>query len=99
MIQLLLDLLRREDTIPADTIHIANALYRLTLAGSQERQEAIEMLIELTRWPDLTFEDALVVDDRGVSLDANKASVTQQLAAKEQMWKTIAQRPDLTPEQ
>src|SRR5262249_3911460 len=66
---------------------------------SKDWNRAIEVLIELAQRPGLSFEDAVVLDERRCSVDSNKALVKQQLAAKKQMWEAVALRSDLTPAQ
>ena len=66
---------------------------------SKDWNRAIQVLIELAQRPDLSFEDVLVLDDKRMCVHSNKALVKQQLTAKKQMWKTMAQRSDLTPTQ
>lgn len=66
---------------------------------SKDWNRAIHVLIELTQRPDLSFEDAVILDDQRISVDSNKALVKQQQAAKMQMWKAVSLRSDLTPTQ
>ena len=77
----------------------ALALSHASAYRSKERKQAIQALIELTGRPDLSFEDAVVLDYESAIQGSTRASEQQQRAAKKQMWETVAQRPDLTAEQ
>jgi hypothetical protein len=68
-----------------------------TLAKDWNR--AIQVLIELAQRPDLSFEDAVILNNQEASVSSNKKLLKQQLEAKKQMWEAVRQRPDLTPEQ
>jgi hypothetical protein len=86
------------DTTVAQAQEAAQALAFARGPGmlSKDWNRAIQALIELAQRPDLSFEDAVVLDDQRSSVDSTKALVKQQLAAKKQMWEAVAQRPDLT---
>ena len=87
------------DTTIAQAQEAALALCHASAYRSKERKQAIQALIELTRRPGLSFEDANVLDDERVIQGSTRALEQQQLAAKKQMWETIAQHTDLTSEQ
>ena len=89
------------DTTVAQAQEAAKALCQ---AGAyrgriKERNQAIQALIELTRRPGLSFEDAVVLEYESFIQASTRALEQQQRAAKKQMWETIAQRTNLTSEQ
>ncbi len=98
-IEMLLAQAHWSDITVAQAQEAALALCYASAYRSKERQQAIQALIELNRRPGLSFEDAVVLDDDKIIVASTKALETQQLAAKKQMWETIAQHPDLTAEQ
>ncbi len=87
------------DTTVAQAQEAALALSHASAYRSKERKQAIQALIELTGRPDLSFEDAVVLDYESAIQGSTRALEQQQRAAKKQMWETVAQRPDLTAEQ
>lgn len=96
---MLLEQARWPDITVAQAQEAALALCNASPYRSQERKQAIEALIEVYGRPDLSFEDAEVLDDERIVQSSTKASHRQQHAAKKRMWEAVAQRPDLTPEQ
>src|SRR5438128_2241034 len=86
------------DTTVAQAQEAALALCYASAYRPKERNRAIQALIELTRRPVLSFEDAVVLDNNAM-IASTSSLVKQQLAAKKQMWETVAQRSDLTSEQ
>lgn len=97
-VEMLLAQARWPDITVAQAQEAAQALAFARGRGmlSKDWNRAIQTLIELAQRPDLSFEDAMVLDDQRISVYSNKALVKQQLAAKKQMWEAVAQRPDLT---
>jgi hypothetical protein len=98
-IEMLLAQAHWPDTTVAQAQEAALALCHASAYRPRERNQAIQALIELTRRPDLSFEDAVVLDYERAVIGSTRALEQQQLAAKKQMWQTIAQRTDLTSEQ
>ena len=87
------------DTTVAQAQEAALAFCYASAYRSKEWNQAIQVLIELTRRPDLSLEDAVVLDYDKIIVASTKALEKQQLAAKKQMWETVTQRPDLTAQQ
>ncbi len=98
-IEMLLAQAHWPDTTVAQAQEAALALFNASAYRPKERNQAIQAVIELTRRPGLSFEDAVVLDWERVILGSTRALHQQQWAAKKQMWETIAQRTDLTSEQ
>lgn len=97
--EMLLAQARWPDTTAAQAQEAALALCYAAPYRSTERNQSIMALIEVTRRPDLSFEDAVVLDYERATQGGTRALVQQQLAAKKLMWETIALRTDLTSEQ
>lgn len=97
--EMLLAQARWSDTTAAQAQEAALALCYASPYWSKERNQSIQTLMEIMGRPDLSFEDAEVLDYLRASQGGTKALVQQQLAAKKRMWETVAQRPDLTSEQ
>ena len=97
-IEMLLAQAHWPDTTVAQAQEAALALCHASAYRPKERNQAIQALIELTRRPVLSFEDAVVLDNNAM-IASTSSLVKQQLAAKKQMWETVAQRSDLTSEQ
>lgn len=99
--QMLLTQARWPDVTIAQAQEAALALAQARGRGmlSKDWNQAIQVLIELAHHPDLSFEDAMILDDQRISIDSNKALVKQQLTAKMHMWEAVAQRSDLTSAQ
>lgn len=97
--EVLLAQARWPETTAAQAQEAALALCYAAPYRSQERNQSILALIEVTKRPDLSFEDAVVLDYERATQGGTRALHRQQLAAKKQMWETVAQRPDLTTEQ
>src|SRR5438067_4718035 len=98
-IEMLLAQAHWPDTTVAQAQEAALALCHASAYRPKERNQSIQALLELTRRPDLSFEDAVVLDDERAVIGSTRALEQQQMAAKKQMWETIAQRTDLTSEQ
>jgi hypothetical protein len=98
-LEMLLTQARWSDITIAQAHETAMARCYASRLRSNELKPGIHMLVELMQRPDLTFEDALILDDNRTSYGNIKALVKQQLTAKRRMWQTIAQRSDLTAEQ
>jgi len=97
--EMLLEQARWPGITAAQAQEAALALCYAAPYRSKERNESILALIEVMRRPDLSFEEAKVLDYQRATQGGNRALVQQQLAAKKRMWETVAQRPDLTSEQ
>ena len=100
--EMLLTQARWSDTTPVQAQEAAQALAFARYRGGmlvKDRNRAIQVLIELTQRPDLSFEDAGIIDDQGMSIYSDKKLIKQQLEAKKRMWEVVEQRSDLTPEQ
>ena len=54
----MLALAKRRDIPFGETVEAAHSLYVQSPHGSQERQQAIEMLLAQTHWPDITVAQA-----------------------------------------
>src|SRR6266571_2332765 len=98
-IEMLLAQAHWSDITVAQAQEAALALCNASAYRPKERNQAIQALIELTRRPGLSFEDAVVLDYERAIIGSTRALEQQQWAAKKQMWETIAQRTDLTSEQ
>ncbi len=57
--QLLVDLLQREDFTASDAVEVASALYALSLQGTPEQQEAVQILLALAQRRDIPFSDTV----------------------------------------
>lgn len=66
---------------------------------AKDWNRAIQVLVEQTQRPDLSFKDAVTLDDRGILVASNKRIIKQQLKGRLQMWKTVSQRSGLTIEE
>jgi hypothetical protein len=99
--EMLLTQARWSDVTAAQALEAALALAYVRGHGTlaKDWNRAIQVLIELAQQPDLSFEDAIVLDNQGTSVHSNKKLLKQQLEAKKQMWETVGKRSDLTPEQ
>jgi len=99
--EMLLAQARWPDITVAQAQEAAQALAFARGRGMQSKawNLAISVLIELARRPDLSFEEAKILDDQRISVSSTKALVKHQLAAKKQMWESVAQRSDLTSAQ
>ena len=97
--EVLLEQARWPGTTPAQAQEAALALCHAAPYRCEERNRAIQVLIEVMARPDLTFEDAEILDFMRSLHGGNRALQRQQLVAKKRMWETVAQRPDLTSEQ
>lgn len=97
--EMLLEQARWPGTTPAQAQEAALALCHAAPYHSEERNRAIQVLIEVMARLHLTFEDAEILDFERSLHGGNRALQRRQLAAKKRMWETVAQRPDLTPEQ
>lgn len=99
--EMLLTQARWPDITIAQAQEAALALAYVRDHGMQSRDwdQAIQVLIELAQRPDISFEDAVILDEQRSCVHANKALVRQQCRAKKQMWEGLAQRSDLTPTQ
>lgn len=100
-IEMLLAQAHWPDTTVAQAQEAAEALCHASAyrGRRKERNQAIQALIELTRRPGLSFEDAVVLEYESFIQASTRALEQQQRAAKKQMWETIAQRTNLTSEQ
>jgi hypothetical protein len=97
--QMLLEQTRWPDITATQAQEAALALCYAAPYRSQERNQSILALIEVTRRSYLTFEDVIELDYQRSTQGGTRALHQQQLIAKKRMWETVAQRPDLTPEQ
>lgn len=94
--EMLLEQARWSGTTPVQVQEAALALCHAAPYRCEERNRAIQVLIEVMARPDLTFEDAETLDFMRSLHGGNKALQRQQLVAKKRMWERVAQRPDLT---
>lgn len=94
--EMLLEQARWSGTTPAQAQEAELALCHAAPYRSEERNRAIQVLIEVMARPNLTFEDAEILDFVRSLHGGNRALQRRQLLAKKRMWETVAQRPDLT---
>lgn len=97
--EMLLEQARWPDTTAAQAQEAALALCYASPYRSEERKQAIQALLEVYERPDLSFEDAEVLDYERSGQASSRALQQQQLEGKKRMWERVAQRPDLTSEQ
>ncbi|HEY4385552.1 MAG TPA: hypothetical protein VGN34_13920, partial [Ktedonobacteraceae bacterium] len=95
-IQLLLDLMRREDITANDTIEVARILYSLSSQGTPEQQETIQTMLMLAKRRDIPFRDT-VEAAHALYVESPRGSQERQQAVE--MLLTQARWPDTTAAQ
>ena len=101
---MLLTQARWPDITMKQSVEAATALCHASPLRSKERDEGIQVLLELAQHPHLSVEDALTfitLDfDFVTIIDTTSALLKKrQLAVRKQMLQALAQRSDLTSEQ
>jgi hypothetical protein len=93
--QMLLDLAKRRDLPFGDAVEAAHTLYRMAPKGSEEKQQAIQMLLAQAQWPGVSMKQSV---EAVLALCFASPLRSKERQQGIQVLLDLAQRPDLSVE-
>ena len=93
--QMLLDLAARRDLPFGDAVEAAHTLYRMAPKGSEEKRQAIQMLLTQAQWPGVTMKQSV---EAVLALCYASPLRSKERQQGIQVLLELAQRPDLSVE-